>query len=308
MRKKKNNLTILIILFVIFVIAAGIVSFLLYKSKSNEKKYLAQITDLKQTIASNKQFVYVATDDLSKGTILEENVNVELQEIVTALPAELYMQEEDLGKMLTVDVTAYEPIGSSMLTEEAITKDSRDYEIGVANLMVDQQVNDFVDVRIMFPDGRDYIVLSKLKVKNLLLENSIFYANLNESEILTLASATIDAYTISGTKIYLTRYVESNLQEDAIPNYPVRTDIIDLIATDPNVLEIAQNTLNYSARQEMEQKLATLSEEHLKSVVAGHGIVDTANSTAMTTRITEQETLVDENTTGETTEEGNLNE
>lgn len=307
MRKKKNGFTILIILLVVLALVAGAVAFLLYQSKTKESQYLTKISDLENVISSNTQLVYVATDDLSKGTVLEDGVNVELQEIVTALPSELYMQDEDLGKALVVDVTAYEPISASMLTDEAFTKDTREYEIGVANLMVDQQVNDYVDIRIMFPDGRDYIVISKLKVKNLLLENSIFYANLNESEILTLASATIDAYTISGTKIYLTRYVESNLQEEAIPNYPVRTDIIDLIATDPNILEIAQETLNYTARQEMEQKLAALSEEHLKSVVAGHGIVDTANSTAMTTVVTEQETLV-EDTDGTVTEEGELNE
>lgn len=292
--KKKSGTKLLAIILVIFVLLVCVCGFFLYQSKANEKSLKEQIADLEWEIESNTQFVYVATNDLTKGTVLEEGINVEIQENVTALPAEFYMQEADLGKTLTVDVQAYEPIMASMLTAEVFTKDTRDYEVGVANLMVDQQVNDYVDIRIMFPNGEDYIVCSKLKVKKLLLEDSIFYTNLNESEILTLASATIDAYTISGAKIYLTRYVESNLQEEAIPNYPVREETLALMTTDPNILEVAQQTLNYEARRALEEKLATLSEEHLKSVVAGHGIADTANASAMTDRIAAEKELVDE--------------
>lgn len=289
MKKKKSGLKIMSILLIIVVIVMAASLYFLYTARQNQKMLSDKIASLELEISNNKQYVYVAMDDLEKGTVLEENVNVELQENVTALPADLYLQEEDLGKTLVVDVSAYEPVMANMVTEEKITKDTREYEIGVANLMVDQQVGDYVDIRIMFPNGEDYIVIPKVKVKNLILENAMFYANLNESQILTLASATIDAYTISGTKIYTTRYVEENLQEEAIPNYPVRKDLVSLMATDPNILDVAQQTLNYTAREIMEAKLQSLSEEHFKSVVEGHGIVDTANASAMGQRISEEE-------------------
>lgn len=289
MKKKKSGLKIMSILLIIVVIVMAASLYFLYTARQNQKMLSDKIASLELEISNNKQYVYVAMDDLEKGTVLEENVNVELQENVTALPADLYLQEEDLGKTLVVDVSAYEPVMANMVTEEKITKDTREYEIGVANLMVDQQVGDYVDIRIMFPNGEDYIVIPKVKVKNLILENAMFYANLNESQILTLASATIDAYTISGTKIYTTRYVEENLQEEAIPNYLVRKDLVSLMATDPNILDVAQQTLNYTAREIMEAKLQSLSEEHFKSVVEGHGIVDTANASAMGQRISEEE-------------------
>lgn len=296
MKKKKSGVKILSVILVLFVIIIGVTGYLLFRSMNAEKESQAAIEALQLEIESNKQFVYVATDDLPRGTVLEENVNVEIQENVTALPNELYLQEEDLGKTLIVDVAAYEPIMASMITDEILTKDTREVEIGVANLMVDQQNLDYVDIRIMFPTGEDYVVIPKVKVKKLLLEDCIFYTNLNESQILTLASATIDAFTISGTKIYTTRYVESSLQDAAIPNYPVRDDILSLIATDPNVLEVAQQTLNYSARQVMEQKLAGLSEDYLKSVVAGHGIVDTANNSAQAERIADEQLEAEQQT------------
>ena len=281
MKKKKKGTSIIIALFIVLALLVGAAAYLLVEDRKVIDNYKANIEDLALEIEMNKQTVYVATDDLSKGTVIKEGVNVELQENVTALPSEFYISEFDLGKTLLVDVSAYEPIMASMVTSEIITKDTRECEIGIANLMLDQRVNDYVDIRIMFPTGEDYIVCSKLKVKKLALDDCIFYANLNENEILTLASATIDAYTITGTKIYVTRYVENNLQDEAIPNYPVRTDTLSLIASDPNILEIAQQTLNYNARQAMETKLAGLSEDQLKSIADGHGIVDTAHNKAM---------------------------
>lgn len=301
MRKKKDSTKIFVAITVLMIIIIGVAAFLLVKDRQIISNYKTEIEDLVFEMEINKQTVYVATDDLVKGTVIEEGVNVELQENVTALPAEFYIAEEDLGKTLLVDVSAYEPVMASMVTSEIVTNDTREYEVGIASLMIDQRVNDYVDIRIMFPNGEDYIVCSKLKVKKLSLENSIFYTNLNENEILTLASATIDAYTITGTKIYITRYVEENLQEEAVPNYPVRTDILSLIATDPNILEIAQQTLNNSARQALEDKLVGLSAEQLKSIADGHGIVDTAHGSAMVTEQKTQSELFKEE--GETLDE-----
>ena len=289
MKKKKNTgIKVVITFFMFMLVIMAVMTVLLMKQMNDTKESDAKLTALQQQIDMNKQFVYVALSDLKKGTVLEEDVNVMIQEMVTALPESAYITSEDMGKTLTVDVAYEEPIMWSMVTEEELFKDTREVEIGVAHIMVDQQENDYVDIRIMFPNGEDYIVIPKIKVKNLLTENCIFYSNLSESEILTLASATIDAYTISGTKIYTTRYVDANLQEAAIPNYPVREDILSLIATDPNVLKVAQQTLNYSARKAMEEKIHALDKDYLDCVVNGHGIVDTANATAWTNRVSEE--------------------
>lgn len=288
MKKRKSSIKILAIILGLIVVLCGVFVALLYQKTKDVQTAQSTIATLQSQIETNKMFVYVASEDLKKGTVLEEGVNVEVQEAVTALPSVLYLQEDDMGKTLTVDVAAYEPIMASMVTAETLTQDMREVEIGVAHLMVDQQNLDYVDIRIMFPNGEDYVVIPKVKVNNLLLENSIFYTALNESEILTLASATIDAYTISGAKIYTTRYIESNLQEESIANYPVRGDILSLIATDPNILEVAQETLNYQAREAINEKLSKLDEEFLKSVVAGHGITDSANNTAFNDRISQE--------------------
>lgn len=281
MKKKKRGLFWILLLSFLLVIVL-VVSVLLLKNLKDEVDTYKTLADETQLILDeNTKYLYVAMDNLSQGTVLEEDVNVQIQENITGLPEEMYITEEDMGKTLVVDVQAYEPIMASMITEELITKDAREVEIGVATLMLNQQVNDYVDLRIQFPTGADYIIASKLKVNQFDMENSIFYTTLNEAEILTLSSATIDAYTTTGAKIYLTKYVESNMQEEAVPNYPVNETVLSLMSTDPNILEVARNTLNISAREELQGRLALLSEDWFKSVAEGNGVVDTAHASAL---------------------------
>lgn len=288
---KKKNLRIVSIFLVIFILLFAAAVALLYMNKKAMDVKDDTITELLNEINSNKSFVYVATQDLQKGTKVEEGVNVMVQECVTALPESLYMGYEDAGKVLTVDVAKNQPIMDNMLTDEIFDNDTREVEIGVAQLMLDQMVNDYVDIRIMFPDASDYTVVSKIKMKNISLENNLFYANLSEDEIITLSSATLDAYTITGTKIYITRYVEPSLQENAIPNYPVKQETLLLMASDPNILHRAEKTLNAQARSELEARLAMLSEEQLIAINDGHGLVDTAHAKAYLDKTTTDTTI-----------------
>lgn len=284
-------LTTVLIIVIVVLLAVGAGFYVIFQNLQKEKD---RANDMEAMLNANKQYVYVALSDLTKGTKIEEGVNVSIEENVTSLPASMYVQKEDLGKILLVNVKAYEPVMSSMVTDELFENDTREVEVAVANLMLDQKINDYVDIRVLFPDGSDYLVVPKLKVKKMSLENNIFYANLSEDEILTLSAVTIDAYTITGTRIYITRYVEPGLQEDGIPNYPVRQETLLLMSQDPNILKRAEKTLNLEARQLLESRLAMLSEDQLQSVSEGFGLANTAHNTAYVTNQQETVTVFDE--------------
>ncbi len=278
MRKNKFRLLISILVAAI-IILAGCIAIIYVGKKTLDEKQI-QINDLQYEIDSNKQVVYVAKTDISAGETLIDGENIMKQEIYTGLETEYYLPDEKVGGVAVLDIKALEPIMADMVTTLEIQQDTREYEVAVANLMTDQEEYDYVDVRIMFPTGEDYTVLTKKPVHNLILENCVFYSYLNEDEILRMASATIDAYTVSGTYIYTTRYVEPNLQTESVPNYVVRPEVIDLINSDPNILSIAKETLNLEARINLEQRLVGLSEETLKAVQEGHDIADTAKHSA----------------------------
>ena len=263
--------------------------------KNKIDEYKKQANKLQSEIAANTQTVYVVRNDrfdadgnmigIKAGDIITDigdNANVMLQTIYTGLDAGAYITAENIGDTALIDIKPEEPVMTNMVTKLEITQDMREYEISVADLMVDQQPNDYIDVRIMFPTGDDYLVLSKKQVKNLVLNSSLFYTHMSEEEILRLASATIDAYTITGTKIYVTRYVEGNIKQAGTPDYLVKQETLDRLAKDPNVLTLAQNTMNLQARMSLESRLASLTEEQLKAVNDGHGLTDTAKQSVLT--------------------------
>ncbi len=279
MRKNRVKLLISIIAVTALVLLAAIVVIVVGKKSMDE--YKAKLADLEAELAANQLTVYVASADITAGEKLEENINIYKQTVYTGLDESYYINFDDIGGIARIDIPAGEPIAKSAVTTLGITEDTREYEISVASLMTNQQEYEYVDVRIMFPNGEDYIVLSKKPVRNLNLENCVFFTYMNEDEILRMASATIDAFTVSGTKIYTTRYVESSLQKDATPTYLIKAETMDIINRDPNIVKIATETMNLQARMDLESRLKGLTEEQLKAVLAGHEIEDTAKTNVL---------------------------
>ena len=286
--KKVKRLSIFIVILTLLVLAAAGTAVYLKMTLNDTQDVLASAQEEMQ---ANKKIVYVvSTDDgfgISKGEILQENVNVKKQQIYSGLEDYNYITEEDIGSTAVVDMYEGMTVMTNMVTPLDVANDTREYELQVVNLMVDQKENDYVDIRIMFPDGTDFLILPKKPVFNLNLENCVFWTYLNEEEILRMASATIDAYTITGTKIYATRYVESSLQEQATPNYLVNEYVQDMMDPtsafyDNNLLTKAIDTLNAIARSNLEERLGKLSDEKLEAVAEGHGIEDTAKTSVLT--------------------------
>ena len=249
-------------------------------------------------LSNNQQTVYVATDLINAGDIVTdtgENANVEKQTVYTGLESYNYITESEMNTRAKVDIAAGVPVMYNMVTDVVVDNDTRDYEISVANLTTDQKENDVVDIRVIFPNGEDYVILSKKQITNLNLENCVFTSQLNEEEILRFASAIVDAYMTTGARIYTTRYVEENIQETSTPNYPVRETTIALINSDPNVVTKATETLNLEARLSLEQRLGTLTEDELDAVSEGFGLTDTAKSSVLgsTSTVTSNEETTD---------------
>lgn len=278
MRKGSGLKKLLIAMAIILV-----VSILLIVYGVNELNEYKEYSDaLQAEIDNNTVLVYVAKENgLKAGETLEDGVNVMKQSVLTVLPSDFYISAEDLGTQALIDIDAETPILKSMVSNFVVESDTREYELSVVSLMTDQQENDFVDVRILFPNGEDYVVLTKKQVCNLNFEYCVFDTYMSEEEILRMSSAMIDAFTVSGTRIYCTRYVEPSLQDEATPTYIVRNELIDLIHSSPNVISIAEHTLNLIARNDLEARLSALSEEQLSAVVAGNDLVDTAKNSVL---------------------------
>lgn len=267
--KKTKHIGIIIALVLIVLAATIVVEF------KNLQQLIGHNEDLKKQITRNTQTVYVATKMIEAGEKIEaegDNANVELQPFATGLDNFNYIKKEELGTTSIVNIPKGIPVMFNMVTEKEITNDSRYYEMAVVNLMLTQKERDVIDVRIAYPNGEDYIILSKKTLQDLNMGKCIFNTQLNEEEILRIHSAIIDAYTTAGAKIYTTTYIENNIQEAAIPNYLVKPATIDLINSDPNIVTKAIETLNLQARLALEARLSQLTPEEKEKI-------DVANKT-----------------------------
>ena len=139
---------------------------------------------------------------------------------------------------------------NTLLTTELLSKgdnqvqdDVRKQEYNMIVLPIDLVTGDYVDIRVMFPNGQDFIVVAKKEVEIPTIgtadSEDTIWMNLSEDEILHMSCAIIDSAQVKGAKIYATKYTEAGMQKAATPTYPINESTSKLLQSDPNVLEKA---------------------------------------------------------------------
>lgn len=157
-------------------------------------------------------------------------------------------RESELILTDTVTETEMAPIEG-----QKVENDWRIHGFPYIKLTNQLQVGDYVDVRISFADGGDFVLLSKKQIKSLspLREEGVaaIWMIVTEEELLRLSSAAVDAYLNEGCSIYAIQYV-SDTQKEAIVNYVVNDTVKQLMAEDPNIVKRAENVQEYSLWKE----------------------------------------------------------
>ncbi|WP_052036328.1 SAF domain-containing protein [Tumebacillus flagellatus] len=222
-----------------------------------EAEYRKQLQESQQLLEKEKQTkkkVYVAGKDIEVGTSINAGDLVAVDVPNDAVPDDTITESNSAaGKYSKITIKKNTPLTKAMLYEEGITPDDiRSQEFRLIQLPSDLKQNQFLDVRIKFPTGQDYIVLSKKKVKNL-LDNTIWF-DMNEREIQTFSSAIVDAFQ-NGATIYALSYVDPYVQNKSQVDYPVNAMVRTRIQADPNILSIAKYNLEEQARLNLEANL-----------------------------------------------------
>ena len=161
-----------------------------------------------------------------------------------------YIETAEKPIIAKVDLKAKTVITSSMLarSDEMTTNDLRKQEYNMIVLPMDLMTGDYVDIRLMLPNGQDYIVISKKEIEVPIVDGTSYsvdtiWMNLTEDEILTMANAIVEAYMIDGSKLYATKYTDAGMQETAIATYIPSNEVINLMNSDTNIQTTAKNAL-----------------------------------------------------------------
>lgn len=149
-----------------------------------------------------------------------------------------------------VAMTTNTVITSSLVvrTDEVQTNDVRTQEYNMLVLPTELAPEDYVDVRLMLPNGQDFIVVSKKRVSIPQTSDGTYMAdtitmNLAEDETISMSSAIVEAYKINGSKLYVTKYTDPGIQEKSIETFIPTQEIADLINSDPNIVATAREAL-----------------------------------------------------------------
>lgn len=217
-----------------------------------------ELSDTQKQLSEETVAVPVVNKDMQAGEkiLLDQLTTVQIPK--TAVPDGVVMDLQDLnGKIAKINLPAKSPVTSLMVfDDEMISNDERNQEFSLIELPLKLQKDQYVDVRVKFPSGQDYIVLTKKKVED--LSGGTVWYHMNEKEILNMSSAIVDAYVNDAT-IYALSYIEPGLQEKSTATYAANKEVLDLMDSDPNIVEKATSTLERTTRQNLEKSLNALT-------------------------------------------------
>lgn len=247
--------------------------FLYQKAQEREialkQEYQAKMEEL-QEVASQSEVVYTLKRPIKKGDEITKNLLQKAYSSKAATAEDRFLVDMINDKdryFAKTDLMLKTPITQSMVYKnEMITKDVREGEYSFIELPTSVKADNYVDIRIQFPTGDDYVLLSKKRLKK--VEGLTSWFDVDEGEILTMSSAIVDAY-IEGAKIYAMPYVDEHMQDASQMTYPVKKNVKDLINESPNIVDRAKLNLEKQNRARMENYLKEMETAEREKVRAG---------------------------------------
>jgi len=223
------------------------------KAAAQYEDEIAKLRELADAELQKRTSVWVFNQPLLAGKRIRSDDIAKIEMSSDLAPKQaLNHPDQIIGKVLKIDTVPRTPVISTMLYEDGkMSDDLRWVETAVIQLPLRLQEKDMIDVRIRFPNGQDYIILSKKEIKS--MQYPTIWAHMDEQERLLFSSACVDAF-VNGGQIYALRYIEPQIQNEAVPNYPANEQVLKLIEADPSIVKKADTALTRLVRSRMEKE------------------------------------------------------
>lgn len=205
--------------------------------------------------------LYVLTRDVTAGEELTadmfQTLRVQSSENLSA--AQSPAKEDLLGKRLKISLAKGAALSTDILYEGAeIADDERRVELRELELPQNLRENEFVDIRIVFPDGEDYLVIGHKRVYHMIRDDeggvSALQMRFLEEELLRYQAACVDTKTYQDTRLYAVRYT-GEFQPAAQVYYPVNRAVFRLLQWNPNIVDLFVVEEEQERRAQLESSL-----------------------------------------------------
>lgn len=205
----------------------------------------------------------VAARPIAQGAIIEiEDIKEIDVGVETSVTRDFATAEEIIGQMAVLDIDINLPLTRPMFFQSTVAhQQDRIFEMGFVELPYNLSERDVIDVRIAFPTGQEYVVLSKKQVvayhrQSDNIHEGLLSLAINEKEALSMSSALVDKFLIEGTRIYTVKYVMPEVQERATADYPVNPYVQTLLKTSPNIKDLKDLENSLAERQALDKALS----------------------------------------------------
>lgn len=222
-------------------------SFCLCHVQKKNREQEAELTLLRQQLTGVQNTVYMAAKDMQRGELATRE-KLYKAEYCSSQPADWFMTEKEIGKELRVEVKEGTPLLAAMFLEE---EGNKQREVFLSSIRINEvmEAGDRVDVRIVYKNGEDYVVLSDKEL--LLCETSGIVLLLSGEEIELLSSAMADEKQYPDTRLYTVRYPREKQTEKSAVTYLPNKAVAGLLGQQEEQLKL---------REKLEQRLAQTEE------------------------------------------------
>jgi len=256
------------------------------KQDRMKAKYEAQVANLQAQLDAIGPMVNIWTiregaSDLYAGKQVEAG-DLEVHQIPESLLNRSFVLEPQtvIGKYYKIAMTSGTPLSMDLVMQDPVEDTTREFDIVANVLPIGLRVGDYIDFRIVYPLGEDYIVLPHKRIEA--INGKTVKVKLDETEVHNYQAALVDYFLQSpnGAALYMTKYLEPGIQVPAAPYYAVPKNILAIMIADPNILAKANEALNNATRSIIEKGVSNIPQEQGQRISSGRqsiaGTVDNA--------------------------------
>ena len=296
---------LIIILFIAVVGAGGFGTFHFYTENKNQIMQNQQLASQNSQIQAQLDAIGELTTVYEVSTKVYSGKEIKESDLIpvsvpqsTCDVASITDMSQLVGKFYKVDIMPGTILSSDMLMEEKSETDKiYSREITLTSIPVSTLVGDYIDIRMILPNGEEYVVLSHEQIKRLYDTTITLHVSEEENAILNSVFADLGSYN-AYVLVYATKYLEPGKDTDTVAFYPVQHEMENYILYNPNIKDTTR-CINTNLRDHIDEVLLVFTDSNNQSVA--QSFISSLNQ-QYNSQLTAHQTWIEENTD----EEGNI--
>lgn len=240
------------------IISLGAFNIYQYTSSSKQKAaYEATIAEL-QASQSNGEAAIEMTSAVSLLTDLKAGQLITNEDITvanvptTSVPQNAIVDPLNVvGKVARINMGMNTILTDDVVADKRISNTTKQRQVYFDYATTDITEGDYVDIRIAYTNGADYVVIPYVQVQK--AKGNFIEILMDEGQYAVYKGMNLDYLTTKefGTRIYLDRYSEPTLQTPVKQTYVVPEFINQLIAANPNITNKIVDSGNKATQEEI---------------------------------------------------------